>query len=353
MNTMKLMHQIGFAILATALLGGCGKKDEPVSEGKPGSSVQAVPVKTGDLTKFITYTGSIEPVKTARMASPAEGPIVECPVREGDRVETGQLLARVGRSRIAETGLTAAREELKRQEAEFRRVEQLVESGSLSGDQLDAARSNLSRAEAQVAAMETGTDDYNIEAPWSGLVSKVWISEGNYVAPRTPLVELYDPQSLVVRMAVPEQNALSVRTGTTVRVQLDAHPGKSFSAEITRIYPELDRMTRTVTVEAVLKEPVELLSGMFARVDLPVQTVRDVAIFPESALIVRPSGETVVFLLVDTTVRQVAVNPVLEADGQVAVDNIEAGSSVIVRGNESLKDGAEVMVMQAKGKSAK
>lgn len=350
---MNKIKQFGIAILSVALLSGCGKNAEDTAVKKPLPPVQAVPVKIGDLTKFITYTGSVEPVKTARMASPAEGPIMECPVREGDRVEAGQLLARVGRSRIAETGLAAAREELRRQESEFKRVEQLVKSGSLSGDQLDVARSNLSRAEAQVAAMETGTSDYEIRAPWSGLVSKVWISEGNYVAPRTPLVELYDPQSLVVRLAVPEQNALSVKTGTAVKIQLDAHPGKSFSAEITRIYPELDRMTRTVTVEAVLKEPVELLSGMFARVDLPVQTVRDAAIFPESALIVRPNGEAVIFLLEGQIARQKSITPVLESGGQVAVHNIEAGISVIVRGNESLKDGAEVMVMGAKGTSAK
>ncbi len=351
---MKSIMKFGTAgLLCVVILSGCGKNSEDSGVKKPLPPVQAVPVKIGDLTQFITYIGSVEPVKTARMASPAEGPIVECPVREGDRVEAGQLLARVGRSRIAETGLAAAREELKRQESEFKRVEQLVKSGSLPGDQLDVARSNLSRAKAQVAAMETGTDDYKIGAPWSGLVSKVWISEGNYVAPRTPLIELYDPKSLVVRLAVPEQNALSVKAGTSVKIQLDAHPGKTFSAEITRIYPELDRMTRTVTVEAVFKEPVELLSGMFARVDLPVQTVRNVVIFPESALIVRPNGEAVIFLLDGQTVRQVAVKPVLEAGGQVAVHGIQPGKSVIVRGNESLKDGADVMVMGVKGKSGK
>jgi len=346
------MTRILAAGLSAALLGGCGKNGGDDAPPKPVPMVQAVPVKSGDLTRFITYTGSVEPVKTARMASPAEGPIVECPVREGDRVEAGQRLARVGRSRIAKTGLTAAREELRRQEAEFQRVEQLVKSGSLPGDQLDTARSNLRRAEAQVAAMETGADDYEINAPWGGLVSKVWISEGNYVAPRTPLVELYDPQSLVVRLAVPEQHALSVRTGTAVQILLDAHPGKSFPAEITRIYPELDRTTRTVTVEAVLKEPVELISGMFARVDLPVQTANDVMIFPESALIVRPNGETVIFLLEDGTARQVVVEPVLEAGGKVAVRGMKPGSTVIVRGNESLKDGAMVKGMGSKPEKA-
>lgn len=350
---MNLKTNIFSVGLCAALLSGCGENHQETAAPKPLPPVQTASVRFGDLTKYITYTGSVEPIKTARMASPAEGPIVECPVREGDHVATGQLLARVGRSRIAETGLDAAREELRRQESEFDRIEQLVKSGSLPGDQLDAARSNLRRAEAQVAATETGANDYEIGAPWAGVVSKVWISEGNYVAPRTPLIELYDPQSLVLRFSVPEQHALSVQTGTVVHVQLDAHPGKSFAAEITRIYPELDRITRTITVEAVLKESAKLLSGMFARVQLPVQTARDVSIFPESALIVRPNGESVVFLLEGKIVRQVAVKPLLEADGQIAVHGIEPGSPVVVRGNEALKDGAEVKVMPVKEKAGK
>lgn len=340
-------------LLITALLTGCGKNGgENTPTQKPVPVVQIAAAQRRDLTKTIQFTGSVEPVKTARMASPAEGPVTQCAAREGDRVEAGQRLVQVGRSQIATTALTAAQEELRRQESEFRRVEQLVESGSLPGDQLDAARSNLRRAEAQVAAMETGANDYEIAAPWAGVVSRVWISEGNYVAPRTPLVELYDPASLVVRIPVPEEYALSIRTGTTVQVTLDAHPGKTFSATISRIYPELDRMTRTVTVEAMLNEPVELLSGMFARVELPVRRAENAIVFPEGALIVRPNGDVLVFVLEGETVREVKIIPLLEANGMIAVaDSIEPGNQVVVRGSESLKNGVAVKVMPSKKKN--
>lgn len=337
-------------VLAVLLATGCGgKRNAGGPPAKPAAVVHAATAERRDLSKTLTYTGSVEPIKVARMASPAEGPIVECTVREGDRVRQGQTLARVGRSRIAEAGLAAAREELRRQEIEFKRVEQLVRSGALPGDQLDAATANLKRAEAQVAAMETGAGDYAIEAPWDGVVSKVWISEGNYVSPRTPLMELYDPASLVVRLSIPERQALSVATGQAVRVSLDAYAGRTFEGRIARVYPELERTTRTVTAEAVLAGEVRLLSGMFARVEVTVETLPDAIVIPVDALVVLPNGETVVFVLDGETARRRAVQTALEAGGFVAIQRgVEPGEKVVTRGHEALKDGDPVKVMGAK-----
>ncbi len=329
-----------------AALGAAG-----APTAKPAALVQVAKAERRDLTRTLTYTGSVEPVKVARMASPAEGPIVKCSVREGDVVKQGQVLAQVGRSRIAETGLVAANEELRRQQSEFQRVEQLVKSGSLPGEQLDAARANLKRAEAQVAAMETGASDYEIAAPWDGVVSKVWIAEGNYVAPRAPLVELYDPASLLIRVSVPEQHALAVHAGQTVTARLDAYPGRRFNGRISRVYPELERATRTVTAEVVVQEEVRLLSGMFARVDVAVETVRDAVVVPESALVVLPNGDTIAFVLDGETARRRKVTTALEAGGLVAVaSGIQGGEQVITRGHDALKDGAPVKVMGAKPK---
>ncbi|MCA1809957.1 MAG: efflux RND transporter periplasmic adaptor subunit, partial [Lentisphaerae bacterium] len=336
-------------LLAVLFLAGCGEKAEEAAKPTPMKLVQVTKVVQRELSRTLAYTGSVEPVKVARMASPAEGPIVACSVREGDTVEKGQVLVRVGRSRIAETGLIAAREEQRRQESEFKRVEQLVKSGALPGDQLDTVRANLRRAEAQVAAMETGADDYAVEAPWAGVVSRVWISEGNYVAPRTPLVELYDPASLVVRMAVPEQQVLAVSAEQAVDITLDAYPGKRFTGRITRVYPELERTSRTVTVEAVLDADIRLLSGMFARVDVVVETVKEALVVPDNALLVMPDGATVVFVLDGDKARRRKVEPGLEAGGFIAISSgIASGETVVTRGHEALKDGAPVKVMGAK-----
>lgn len=348
---MKYVKTIMTGMMTAMLAAGCGKNEAGKSDAnsKPLPLVHTAVVRQQTLVKTGRYTGSIEPVKTARMASPAEGPVVLCAVREGDWVKADDLLAQVGRRNIVTAALAAAQEELSRQQSEYRRVETLVKSGSLPGEQLDEVRSDVKKAEAQVAAMETGAADYEIHAPWPGLVSKVWIAEGDYVVPRAPLVELYDPDSLVVRFAVPEQHALAVRRGATVQVALDAHPARQLTAQITRIYAELERTTRTITVEAELNEKLELLSGMFARVDVPVRRLEQAVTVPQSALRLLPDGSAILWRLKEGTVQPVKVSVLLEVDGLIAIQgDIQPGDAVVIRGNESLKAGEKVKIEKSK-----
>ena len=345
---MKIVSSWMIVPLAVALAAGCGKKNEAetAAPAKPMAPVQVKKAEMRDLTRSALYTGSVEPVTVARMASPAEGPIVECAVREGDAVAKGRRLVRVGRNHMAESSLEAAREELNRQQAEFKRVEQLVASGALPGEQLEIARAALKRAEAQVAAAETGADDYEIRAPWNGVVAKVWISEGNYVAPRTPLVELYDPASLRVRFSVPEQEATRVKTDAAVQVALDAFAGRTFPGVVERIYPQLDPATRTLTVEARIEADMPLLAGLFARVAVPVETAPGTVVVPAGALLALPGGGSVAFAVQDGKAVRRPVKTGLEAGDFVQIlEGLSAGEDVIVRGQESLKDGAPVKVM--------
>lgn len=327
---------------------GCGSRhdDSESPKSKPAAPVQVERSMVRDLTRSVVYTGSIEPVRVARMASPAEGPIVECVVREGDQVQADQRLVVLGRSHMAESGLEAARAELVLQAEDLARVEQLVKSGSLPAEQLEIGRAAVKRAEAQVAAGETGAADYEIRAPWEGVVSRVWISEGNYVAPRTPLVEIYDPGSLRARFAVPEQEVRHLKVGTSVSIRLDAWPEARLTGAIERIFPQLEPTTRTVTVEAGIASDMPLLSGLFARVEVPVQTAPSAVVIPASALLSLPDGGLVVFIAkADKAVRRL-VEIGLEAGGSVQIlAGVAEGEDVIVRGQENLKDGAAIRIM--------
>ncbi len=243
--------------LAMLLAAGCGKQQgagEP-ARGRWLANLQVAQAEKRDLSNTFLYRlrGAGE---VARMASPAESPVVECSVREGDAVK--QILVKVGRSRIAETGLDAAREEFRRQEAEFKRVAQLVKSGYFGGRTTGRGAFESEAPKQQPTAMETGASDYEIEAPWDGIVAKVWISEGNYVSPRTPLVKSTSRQALLFGCPFPEQQALAVQKDQPVSISLDAYPDRHFGGKIVRVYPELERVTRTLTAETVVSDDVRL-----------------------------------------------------------------------------------------------
>lgn len=307
-------------------------------------------VQTQSLIKTLEATGSVAATRLARIASPGEGPIIDCRVREGDVVKGGDKLLGIGRNTAAQALLAASLAAFKEQELELKRVQQLVESGAIPGATLDTARSKFESARAQVAKARESTGDYSVAAPWDGIVSRVLVRDGDYVAPRTVLVELFDPRSLVIRFAVPEAQATEIGEAMAVTAQLDAYPGKSFQGRVQRVYPELDSRMRTRTAEAILGGPLELIPGMFARLEIQLQSVPQAVTVPSEAVIVTPKGERIAFVVREGKAERRKIETGIEKSGRVQiVTGLQPGEQVVIAGNEKLKDGAEVKVRGGTG----
>lgn len=324
---------------------------EPALGLKEPQKAKALPVVMTEtvtpvaISKTLDLTGSVAASRVARMASIGEGPILNCTVREGDRVKRGEQILSIGRNKAAQAQVAASQAALKEQEQDLKRTEQLVQSGAIPGAQLDTVRSKFENARAQLAKAREGADDYSVVAPWDGIVSKVLVKDGDYVAPRAILVEIFDPGSLVIRFAIPEAQATDVRENMPVSAQLDAHPGRVFQGKISRVYPELDTRMRSRTVEAVLGEPVQLIPGMFARLQILTKDIPDAITVPAEAVIVTPKGDRLAFVVQDGKALRRKVETSIEDAGRIQiVKGIQAGDRVIVSGNEKLKDGAEVQV---------
>jgi len=307
-------------------------------------------VQTQSLSKILEATGSVAATRLARVASPGEGPIIDCRVREGDLVKRGEKVLGIGRNTAAQALLAAAMAAFKEQEQDLKRVQQLVESGAIPGATLDTSRSKFESARAQVAKARESTGDYSVAAPWDGIVSKVLVRDGDYVAPRTVLVELFDPHSLVIRFSVPEVQATEIGENMAVTAQLDAYPGKSFQGRVRRVYPELDSRMRTRTAEAILADPLELIPGMFARIQVTLQSVPEAVTVPSEAVIVTPKGERIAFVVREGKAVRRKIETGIEKDGRIQIVNgLQPGEPVVVAGNEKLKDGAEVQVRGGTG----
>ncbi len=336
---------IAITFLGPWQAGGQEKGKEEAQKAKPLPMVAVQKAQVTPLSRTLELTGTATPTRQARLASPGEGPIQNCRVREGDQVKRGERVLTIGRSGAAAAQVTAMAESVKEQEAELNRTKILVQSGAVPGSQLDTARAKYEGARALMAKARESAGDYSVAAPWDGVVSKVLVKDGDFVAPRAPLVEMYDPNSLVIRLAVPEAQSTLVFKGMPVKIQLDAYPGKSFEGKISLVYPDLDTRMRTRTAEVTLDYPVALIPGMFARLQVVMETVAEAVAVPGDAVLIMPNGEKVAFALKDGKAQRRVVKTGLETGGQVQiVSGVQPGETVITAGNEKLKDGMEVKV---------
>ena len=346
----------GLVLLLFALVG-CGQEARSQSattdqaRKKPTPVVSVETIRKAPLTQTLALTGAVEAGRIAQLASPAEGPVLGVRVREGDRVTRGQVLLDLGRTEGATALVTSLREDLKKEEDNLARTRRLVGIGALAGEQLDSAAANVARMRAQLIKAQETTRDYAVRAPWAGVVAKLKVRDGDFVAPRAPLAELYDPNSLLVRLAIPEQNVAGVTHGMKAMVELDAYPGRRFAGSVTGLYPYLDPHTRTRTAEITLADAPLLLPGMFARVDLVRETVADAMMAPAYSLVAAPGSGFTAFVVQDGQAVRRQVETGVEVDGRVRiVAGLEEGDRLIVAGQENLKDGAAVKVVEVDGK---
>lgn len=351
---MKLIHTQALLLTLSLILVGCGQPETQKKQPPP-PAVSVEPIQPTTFTRSIELTGSVEPTQVATLSSPAEGPVMGCTIREGDAVAADQVLLRIGRDASAAASLAAAREELERQTREFDRIQALVEQKALAAEQLDTARSNLENARAGVARAQQVSSDYDVSAPWPGLVSRLHVADGKYVAPRAPLVDLFDPASLVLRFQVPERYALAVAEGDELQARFDASPDQSHRLKIVRAYPELDRRLRQRTFEASLPlDTSEFQPGFFGRIQVDLERIENALTVPVEAIAQNADGQPTVYTVTDGKAVAKVIETGFEQGGRILVLNgLASGDALIVRGIERIRDGMTVRVAGAQASTGK
>lgn len=265
-------------------------------------------------------------------------------------------------------------------QADLERIRSLVKSGSLPAETVEKARvdytkchTQLESAKERLAMLEAGPtkteigvaraavaeaaarrdlaqaklDECTLFAPFSGIVTEVYVRPGDLATPRQALVKMMEESSLVVRAGLPENCITDVKKGAKAEVALDAYPQKTFEAVIERVYPRLEQSSRTRLVEFRITDPVKLLPRMFARISVCGRVEEQAVVIPTRAIVATPRGDKVAFVVKDGKAVRRQVEVGIEDDERVQiVAGIEPGDQVVVAGNLNLKNGAVVTLGQ-------
>jgi len=227
----------------------------------------------------------------------------------------------------------------------------MLESGP-TVTQLAVGQAAVDEAAARLKVTEAKLGECTISATFAGIVSRVHVHAGDMAGVKAPLLEMFDPASLVVRFAVPEAQASILRAGLGVSLQFDAIPGRTVSGKVTRVYPDLDRRMRTRTAEAVPTQAVQLLPGIFARLRLTLRSASGATVVPVEAVLRTADAETSAFIVQDGKAQRRQVRTGLSDAGLVQIlEGLEPGQQVIVGGLAKLKDGMAVSASPPGGKT--
>jgi membrane fusion protein (multidrug efflux system) len=317
-----------------------------------------------DVVEQIDATGELLAKNRAEIAAQVAGQITEIVVDEGDAVEANAIVIEIDPERRnldvanaravvaeAEVAVTEKRRELKRSKTLHGR--QVASKQQLEQRQsaLATARSRLLAAQAQLGGAERALRDASVTAPFAGMIARRTVSRGEYVQPGQPLFELVSLDPIEVEFHVSERDSSRVRVGLPVDLRVAPYPDETFQATVTIVSPTIDPRTRTLRAKALLPNPDHRLRpGLFARVDLGVDSRTGVPMVPEEAVLQRADGAVAFRVVRGDRVERRVIEIGLIRDGWIEVrSGLAAGDVVVQRGHADLIDGSVVAARNSDG----
>jgi HlyD family secretion protein len=304
---------------AAVALAARARNTDPVKDDTPVGKVALA-----DVQVEVLEVGTVEPEVKVDVKSALSGKVVELPVREGDVVTKGQLLAAIEPDVNQAQTLAGVRRAVNQAEIDFADAskdylakQELFKNGLISEEthraaetryktmreELDAAREKSAiMASSGVPVSTTADQRINITAPMDGVVITRPVELGEAVTGAgsfnagTVIVTVADLSTMLVKAGVNEVDIGKVRLGAPVTVTLDAYPKVRFPAKVSRIAPaaRLADQVKVFDVEVSLdSQGKELRTGMTANVSIKGDKVVKVLSVPVESVFHRDDGEVV------------------------------------------------------------
>jgi len=335
----------GGLVAAIAPASGQGDADGAHEGGRRGgfgggpTLVATKPVAMAVVNDRLNAIGDGEAIRTVTVTPYATGNLTEVLVESGDRVEQGQVIARLDsdEQRIAADQARVARDSARQK---LTRIQNLKSTMSIA--ELQDAETALKAAELALQNAELTLRRRDITAPYGGVVGIISVNPGDYVTTSTAIARIDDRSEILVDYWVPERFATSVRVGGEVSATAVARPGETFTGKVQAIDNRIDQESRTLRVRARIDNPDDLLrAGMSFQVTMrfagdlyPSIDPLSVQWSADGSYVWRVSGDKV---------ERVPIHIVQRNPDKVLVKaGIGEGDQVVIEGVQTLRPGGAV-----------
>lgn len=301
-NSAIVVMLVGAVVVFVTRRGGAGPKELDPS--------LITTVKRSDLAIEVLETGKVQPREKVEIKSKVAGQVQKVLVDAGDHVKKGQLLLQLDPTDYerdvakCEADVAAAKNALEFSQLSLDRRQKGLEARGVAQMDVDTAAADV---RAKKVALQTATVAYNaasdrlrythIVAPMDGTVTERGIQPGEVVTPGVQatfegkaLLTVSDLSTLIVKADLNQIDVAKVKLGQKVAVTLDALPGKTYEAEITKIAPASitpkDKQVDVFPVEATLtRADTAIKPGMTADVRIHIEKKANVISLPIEAVV--------------------------------------------------------------------
>ncbi|MBP5283821.1 MAG: efflux RND transporter periplasmic adaptor subunit [Treponema sp.] len=303
MNKKKIFSVICFTAVISSAFLSCVKKPEE-EKTEPEETVYAVNAyrtSPGNLDNYLEFGGDVASVSAVDVLPDQMGKVSRILVNVGDMVQKEQVLAYV-----------------------------------------DASRPGYTFAASPV------------KAPVSGRITSFSPTVGTQVAQSMSIAKISNTDELEIKVNVAERFISRIALNQKAVLTFDAYPGEQFDAFVSEVSPVLDTTSRTMAIKIkIAKKDSRIKVGMYARVKLITESIKNALLVPAAAVIKR-DGNPYVFMFAqeegaDENTGKASLVPVKQGitvdDRTEIAEGISAGNIIITKGQSLLNDGSKVKIV--------
>ncbi|MDE2889541.1 MAG: efflux RND transporter periplasmic adaptor subunit [Gemmatimonadota bacterium] len=340
-----------------AVLAGCGADERGPSRRGGQRRGAAVPVKVEpvnrrDISSSILANTTLEAFQWVEVRSRASGQVVAILKEEGDRVNSGAVLARLDSE---EPALQVKRMEVAYQDARraYERDEKLFKRELLSNERYENSRGQMDRAQTELEQAKLNLSYTSIVSPLTGTVTIRSVEVGNMVTANQAVFSVADFDPLLARIRIPEKNMGKVAIGQGANVSVESDPERLYRGVVKMISPVVDPESGTIKVTIQIPGAGNgvLRPGMFASVHIITEVHRNTLVIPKKALVHEGEGNQVFVYEPDgeqgggSAVRRKVGIGFADNEYLEILKGLNEGEQVITVGHDGLRPGTAVRLV--------
>ena len=319
----------------------------------PPSSVSIAEAKSEVIPNLLTAVGGLAAVHQVDVTSDVSGRITDIMFTPGATVKAGSPLVQLFDG-PEQADLASFKAQATMAQLSLERAKQLASRQFGPQATVDSAQAAYDQAQAGIAKTEAIISQKLVRAPFDGELGVRHVEVGQFLTAGTQIVTLTDLSTLYANLTMTEKDSAALKVGQTVRILVDAYPGRTFEGKITAIEPQIATDTRNIRVQATLDNPDHILKpGMFATTTVVLPDKPAVVTIPETAVDYTLYGDSV-FLITekkadDGKTSLTAVRTFVRSGNRIGgraeiLSGLKPGDRVVAVGQLKLQSGAAVAI---------
>lgn len=303
-----------------------------------------------DFNQYVDIQASIMSEDMVNVSSEIGGRILALPVKEGNYVKRGQLIATIDLETV-EKQIAELNTSLELANTVYERQNRLWEQKIGSEMQLLQAKNNKERLEKNLELLELQRAKKNVYAPISGVVDAEYTKQGEVVAPGMPIIKILNTNKVKAVANVPESYLGKIKRGDRVDIYFPAID-KKVNEKVSLIGRSIDPDNRTFKVEIDLQNKGGLLKpNLLASVAINSLSLEDVVSVPTHLVQQEISGKDFLYVIENQGGKMAAKKVYITIgpgnnDAIVIESGLTGTETIINEGSRNVSEGTLVKLSQ-------